>query len=392
METFNAARSSFDGLVDGLASEPGDVDISLASGMGGALLYRLFVASDAQADQGLMHGLASYFKRVANSRSFTAGLYGGTTGCAFTIEMCARRVPEIRPGVEKYLDTVDGMLIDYLDSYGHRMHFDLVSGFVGMGVYALLRTEHGRPDLMMRVIDVLQSRAEHVDVGATWRTSPTFYGMGSSAEKEPLGNFNLGVAHGVPGVICLLAELVDQKVRVDELRPLLQASIHWLLSSKLRRATGRTQYPHIYGESSPSRLAWCYGDVGIGWALLKAGLALDSPELLAEAKSALLSSFDATALYSGVKDSSLCHGSAGLCLMLHRANRLVPDPDFEEALRYWYDELHIQIARDGNKTLPERGGDMVTRIGPLSGFSGVALAIHDMEGTVVGDWSRWLLI
>ena len=50
------------------------------------------------------------------------------------------------------------------------------------------------------------------------------------ARSIPSGYYNLGLAHGVPGVIALLGQACAAGVAVDKARPLLDGAVHWLLA------------------------------------------------------------------------------------------------------------------------------------------------------------------
>jgi hypothetical protein len=56
------------------------------------------------------------------------------------------------------------------------------------------------------IVNILEASAELTPRGARWLTSPEFMPE-LERELNSEGFFNLGVAHGVPGVLFLLAEV-----------------------------------------------------------------------------------------------------------------------------------------------------------------------------------------
>src|SRR5439155_20242508 len=77
----------------------------------------------------------------------------------------------------------------------------------------------------------------------------------------PNGYYNLGLAHGVPGVIAVLGGAVAAGVRPDVAPQLLEGSVKWLLGKQLP-ADADTAFASWAGpgiEERGSRLAWCYG-------------------------------------------------------------------------------------------------------------------------------------
>src|SRR6185369_7304354 len=83
-------------------------------------------------------------------------------------------------------------------------------------------------------------------------------------QVAPEGYTNLGLAHGVPGVIAILARYITAGVDVARARVLLEAGVDYL-----RYVAWLPSQPN-----SQARVAWCYGDLGVAIALMSAGTAL----------------------------------------------------------------------------------------------------------------------
>src|SRR6185369_3602711 len=162
-------------------------------------------------------------------------------------------------------------------------HFDLVSGLTGVGVYALERLPRPRAqECLRRVVDRLAERSEQVDGGRAWRTPGEALTLEAS---RPMGPFDLGVAHGIPGVIALLAAACEWNVAADRARMLLDGAVAWLLGRRRSDgAIGRFAASAGPGsDPSPARLAWCYGDAGIAATLLGAARAVGRSDWTEEA-------------------------------------------------------------------------------------------------------------
>ena len=128
-----------------------------------------------------------------------------------------------------------------------------------------------------------------------------------------------------------------------------------------------------------SRLAWCYGDLGIATALIEAGNTLGNLELVEFGKQVLLYSSirrDTRANY--VHDSSVCHGSAGIAQIFRTHGIHLNSPELIDAAMYWEADILNRVVKDddGKHTLlyydPEEGG-YVKRGGILNGPSGAGL-------------------
>src|SRR5262249_23509651 len=155
-------------------------------------------------------------------------------------------------------------LFRLLDRPTLQIEYDLVRGLVGLGVYALARLRQPRAqDCLGKIVDHLNKRAVRTAGGIAWWTLP-----GELPEQRraayPNGYHDLGVAHGVPGVVAFLAEAAaDLATRTTS--ELLYGTVPWLLNQKLPNSRAPL-FPYCVGESvdpKPARLAWCYGDLGI---------------------------------------------------------------------------------------------------------------------------------
>src|SRR6185503_9355574 len=120
-----------------------------------------------------------------------------------------------------------------------------------------------------RVCERLEEMAVPQEAGVTWPT-PEWSLLPKDRESFPQGMVNLGVAHGVPGVLPVLARAVARGAAPESARALLHGAVAWLLSRKLP-ADQESVFPSAWGpgtEPASTRAAWCYGDPGIAAALL----------------------------------------------------------------------------------------------------------------------------
>jgi hypothetical protein len=279
--------------------------------------------------------------------------------------------------------------------------YDLVSGLVGLGVYALERIARPTgPEMLERVVAHLDERARPYDDGITWFTEPAFMPP-EALEHLPDGYFNVGVAHGVPGVIALLASAVQAGVATATARRLLEGAVDWTLAQRLPPGSTST-WPYHVGpgvEPGPARLAWCYGDPGITISLLRAGLAAGRDDWVALALDAATQMLERDPAEGRVDSASLCHGSAGVAHICLRLNGLIPDTRFVDgALRYLKRALDVRVPE-----LPMAGytvwdpeshshaGD-VQGPGFLAGVAGIALTLVAAATETAPDWDRVLLL
>ena len=128
-----------------------------------------------------------------------------------------------------------------------------------------------------------------------------------------------------------------------------------------------------------SRLAWCYGDLGVATALLEAGNTLNDSSVRDIAIQVLLYSAkrrDIKANY--VNDFCLCHGSVGIAQIFRSHGIALELEELLDAAAYWEKDTLSRVVMDGHgrHTLlyydPENGG-YIERGGVLDGIAGAGL-------------------
>jgi lantibiotic modifying enzyme len=388
------AQECIQAILDDLTSlgrDPGG-DPSLAGGTAGlALLHGYLAQTEHSQDHAARAGrcLQDAIATVAD-RPVEASLYSGLTGVGWV--MAHLQGPLSGPG-EDDLAQIDDVLLDHLERSPWADDYDLINGLVGFGVYALERLPRsGARACLERVIDRLAETAEQRAEGISWWTNPAWLPAETRA-KWPHGYYNLGLAHGVPGVIALLGQAVAAGLAVARARLLLEGAVRWLLSQQLPGG-----FPAWVGEK-PARLAWCYGDPGVAAALLGTARCLHEPSWEQQALAIARRASERPSDQAGVVDAGLCHGAAGLGHLFNRMYQASREPPLAEAARFWF-ERAIQMRRPGRGiggyeawTLGDEG-EMTwkTDSGLLTGAAGIALALLAGTTAIEPAWDRVLLV
>ena len=143
--------------------------------------------------------------------------------------------------------------------------YDLISGLVGLGIYFLERLPLESATAGLQLIAAhLTELSENSWGGTTWHTPPELI---SKEQREvcPAGYYNLGVAHGVPGVVGFLGQVIAAGVEIPGCRDLLKGTVQWILAQQ-RPPTAVSRYDSWFvagRKPEDSRLGWCYGDLGL---------------------------------------------------------------------------------------------------------------------------------
>jgi hypothetical protein len=302
--------------------------------------------------------------------------------------------------------SIDAVLQSYLARSPWRDAYDLYEGLVGFGVYALERMPRpSAASLLALIVDRLAETAERRRPGIAWRT----HGVRTPSrdlrlDRRRFPDWDLGVVHGVPGVIAFLGGVCSAGVPASTARTahaLLEKAVIWLLAQRLSKETGGC-FPYAVGPRIPktaTRLAWCYGDPGIAAALLAAARASGERRWEKQAIQIGLHAARRTQDMMDVHDAGLCHGAAGLGHIFHRIHRTTEDERFAKAARFWFART---LAMRGTRRafggfaayMPNVEGKPAWQPLPgfLTGAAGVALALVAATSEAEPDWDRALMI
>ncbi|WP_131763610.1 lanthionine synthetase C family protein [Actinomadura fibrosa] len=281
--------------------------------------------------------------------------------------------------------------LDAGEPIGEWSGYDVVTGATGVGRHLLARRDRAGGKAAEEVgaalrdmLDLLVRLALTGDATAGDRRVPAWWVRHDPAAEHAgtAGHLNLGLAHGVPGPLALLALAWRAGVRVDR-HAEAAAAMAALLTDLRREDAAGPYWPNWTGSGADERLrrvrdVWCYGAAGLGRALYLAGTAFGEKDWTDTAEAAVRGAF-ATAGEHSVRDYALCHGWAGLLQIACRMAHDTGDPAYAVAadgfadriraghdpgLPFGYRYAHAAAARDTD------------RPGLLEGAAGIALALH----------------
>jgi class I lanthipeptide synthase len=419
------AAKAAEGAPDAAAG-PGGRGASLAGGNAGHALFFDYAAQalgrDDYADLAAQCLDRAIGAVAAEPMSY--GLYSGFAGIAWVAEHLQARAPaspEATPEAgpagdagagespadaedgDDLNEEIDAALLDLLARRPWRDTYDLIGGLVGLGVYALERLP--RPSAaacLAAVVDQLAETSETAEIaggGVTWFTPPELLGPWGQ-EATPNGCYNLGVAHGVPAILPLLAAACRAGVREERAAALLEGAVSWLLAQADR--TGEAScFPTSVAPgvaSPPARLAWCYGDAGVAATLLGAARLAGREDWEEEALAVARRAAERPVERSGAKDAGLCHGHFGLAHVFNRLHQATGDERFAEVARVWYRE-GLAFRRPGQgiagyASWDAREGELswTPDSGFLTGIAGIGLALLAAVTPQEPAWDRVLLV
>ncbi|GHU89119.1 hypothetical protein FACS1894155_05380 [Bacteroidia bacterium] len=254
-------------------------------------------------------------------------------------------VSDVQPLFDNYL--IAQMRQDIM-----KQNYDFMHGALGVGLYFLKKGTH--PECVRELTDFLYRTADKENNGRIFKWESVI-----DPEKNLVG-YNLALSHGISSIIIFLSRVFNSGITNEKVIEMLSGAVNYVLSQKRDFSQFGSYFPSFLISNSPnpvskSRLAWCYGDLGIGMALWLAGKALEKVEWKEKGLKILLQStqrrsYDET----HIVDAGICHGSAGVALMYRRMFFETYRDEFKEASRYWLSQTlnfsHFKNGLAGYKT------------------------------------------
>ncbi len=219
-------------------------------------------------------------------------------------------------------------------------------------------------------------------------------------ETKEMG-YNLSLSHGMASIIGVLTKLhgyIDFKELASKL---LKSAVNYVADYKNEDNNAFSLFPSWIPKNNnidyTSRVAWCYGDLGIGLQLWYASKTLKDEDLKQTSISILKHAAMRTKPEDTlITDAGICHGSYGNAQIFNRMYKETGDTVFKEATEFWIqDGLSKAIHKDGYCGYKQWNGKDKTwtsEISLLEGIAGIGLVILDYLADYNTNWDECLMI
>lgn len=330
------------------------VDLGIFTGYPGLALYyfeKYNLFNDSEAFEKFEYYLDQSLNGLQEDKVFS--LCSGSVGIYYLIFYLTKNKYFEEP-VEESFEEFPEYADDLLEYYAGKKNFDYLHGFMGvlflcLELYSFSEDDNFKEKIKDRIITVvhlLKSLSVPVDDDKTAWISKGLY--------SKVEGFSFGFAHGIPSIISLLSNVYAAGIERETIKKMLDQSYNFLRS--VQGDYDGSSFPNFItvrnGEriaTDSSRLAWCYGDLSVGIAMMHYGKALGNEESITEAEKILVKTTEREYGKTGVVDVFLCHGSSGLIMMYSYLYRVTGNPAYKKATDFWtQDTLTI-----GNR--PETG-------------------------------------
>lgn len=162
----------------------------------------------------------------------------------------------------------------------------------------------------------------------------------SSLGIDKPDGYNISLSHGISSIIVYLSRVYRSGAMTALNKQLLDGAVNYVLSQEIDRYLYGSCFPSQSLENGDSiarsRLAWCYGDLGVAAALWQAGKVTGNKDWQDKALDVYRFSAGRMDLQDAmVHDAGLCHGTSGIAMMYAYMYRETSDPQFGNARDHW---------------------------------------------------------
>ena len=225
------------------------------------------------------------------------------------------------------------------------------------------------------------------------------FGIETHLNIDGTRGYSLGLSHGVPAYIMVLIRLLESNsLDADVVKDLVAKNYKFMMQFEYKNPE-KSFFPHsiVNNAGSPSRLSWCYGDLGCALAIYKYGQLINDKTMMNKAIEIILfNSKKRDPAKLGISDADFCHGTVGIAHFFSRFYNYTQVEEFRQAAEYWYGEtLNYAKYSDGlcgYKHLHQMPDQFVSLPGMLEGVSGIGLCLISAIENIEPKWDKAFLL
>jgi len=241
---------------------------------------------------------------------------------------------------DSLLENIDDILEEILIQKTEKGDLDLTSGFPSFAKYFVLRNLDAKRHLLYKTLDKVIELAQSHENGSYW-----IFNLRNP--EDPY--VELGLGHGVTGVINYLLFLYKNNVYSDDSIRLIHEGLSFIWSCKEHDSENINLFPfNAFEDVYIDYHNLAYGEIGIGYTFYNAGLLLHHQDYCDRGLHILLNTTKfKDADREAILEAGLIYGSAGLSALYKKLYHLTDHKDFLNAKNYWHQHL-LQFKKNEN--------------------------------------------
>lgn len=361
------------------------------------IYYGIYLTDESYVDKGL-EVLDTVIQTTSEEEFPQLTLANGLSGLANALLLL--KEADLLELEEEDMAQFDLVLNSAVQLFNREDNFDFLHGLTGCAVYFANRIRlFGHDEVSEKVLTDTMQHLQRItvkgDSGAYPVTKVTFGDL-------HFQGINFGLSHGMPSFIYLLLQIHRAGVAQETCRTMIYDYIDFMFSKSNPMPGSISYFPSALtlqegdyeGDLSVSRIAWCYGDMGVGMVLIQVALYFNDKPLFDKAEEILL--FQAGRDDKSMNESGICHGTSGLMHMFNRLFQMTGNKAFKTAAEYWLEETYKQASHPGNHSGLQTP-HWQTKIyegdaSLLTGLAGTGLTLMAMNADTEPVWDKLLLL
>ncbi|WPC44137.1 lanthionine synthetase C family protein [Clostridium sp. JS66] len=350
----------------------------------------------------------------------TSSLFSGLAGVGFGVYSLYKSTSHYKKFIDSLNEVIINETLDLINNMNlndlHMSTYDTISGLSGITGYLLLFKEETKIKKCIEVIlealiSITKDREVFGERVAGWHISSKNQFLEQEKVMYKKGNFNLGISHGITGVLGILSIALKEGVEIEGHKNAINRILIDLKKYLYIDENGYIYWPptikfedYIVGncEIHKSRASWCYGTPGIARTMYLAGKMVNDIESMnigIKAIEGLCNMKDEDWM---LDSPTMCHGYAGLLTVIQAmyldTNKLIFDIGRKRLLKiilsFYSDDARFVFHNiDFDHPYSEKS-KLVKKddISLLEGTCGILLSLLLFFKPITTNWMRHFLI
>ncbi len=374
------------------------------------LMYALGVAHELMPDSNLDYVSHAHLQEAfqLTRRSSSIALHGGLAGLGLHCSLVkqGQAYKQLLSAIDQTVSEHIVVLLRQLSSSERGLspsHYDLISGLTGVGAYLLERVQSGRDsDALSAILLWLCTRTNSKDDLMGFYTPRSMLPIQDKSKRAyKNGLINLGLSHGLPGLLMLLSLAWQNGIKCSGMQEAIERISQFIIMNRLETTTAGLNWPvactfdgsivrNATSTERCHRAAWCYGAPGVARALYLSGVALnrdDNKRVALQAVSRAGTDWEAST-------PTFCHGVAGLLQIMLRFFNETGSAEHQAQCLDLFDKIVDQYDSLADLKFWKLGtnGDDTTDLSLMTGVSGILLVLIASINPVAPKWDRIALL